>query len=90
MRPTLAVVLVTIFVALLTLDPLICADGCREDGGDIAPAARTTCAICLGLGPVVGHVAVRPVESSLPSVTAARVWPDQLFAHPIDHPPQPA
>ena len=88
MRPTLAVVLALVFVALLAIDPLVCADGCRDDGGKIAPAATTYCAICPGLGPVASRFAVTPVESSLPSVTSTKLWPEQLFAHLIEHLPR--
>ena len=88
MRPTLVVVIVVVFVALLTIDPVACVDGCREDAGNIAPAATTACVICLGLGPVVKFFAVTPSQTSLPSVTAPALLSEPVLTHPIEHPPR--
>ena len=87
MRSTLGVVLAIGFVALLAVDPLVCADGCRDDGVELASSA-SACVICLGLGPVVGQFVFTPDESFLPPGAVAGTLPEQRVSHPIERPPQ--
>jgi hypothetical protein len=42
MRSTLGVMLAIVFVALVAVDPLVCPDGCAEQGVEIAPEQRVS------------------------------------------------
>ena len=87
MRSTLGFVLAIVFVALLAVDPLVCADGCRDDGVEFASSAPA-CVICLGLGPVVGQFVFTPDESFFPAGAVAGTLHEQRVSRLIERPPK--
>ena len=87
MRSTIGVVLVVLFCVLFAADPLVCPDGCTEDGGQAAHPV-SACAICLGLGPVSSHFVFDSDESVLSHAEVTGLQPEQLFPPPLEHPPQ--
>ena len=89
MRSTIGAALAVLIFVLVAADPLVCPDGCREDGGQVA-APASGCVICLGLSPVVTHFVFYSDESVLSQTEVTGLQPEQLFPPPLEHPPQHA
>ena len=87
-RSAIGTVLAVLFCVLVAVDPLVCSDGCREEGGQVAPPAGSSCVSCVGLSPVMSHYLFDSDESALNHAEITGVQPEQLFLLPLEHPPQ--
>jgi hypothetical protein len=90
----LAVMLALVILSLISIDPLICPDGCTHavgatfDTGSADHAPDNDCAICHGFtAAIIGSVAGRAAPLSL-QVTPQPLTPLTTMPRTIEHPPR--